>query len=174
MVYKALWLVCALSLSGCATMTTPTQSSDIDPVDASLLAAAKSVSQMAGELNAVQVSRRHLMLNREPAANPYIGFPLPVDVAHSSIVGPDTGPLALRTKFMWDGRADMALSAMAHYIGWEYREVGSTNGSPLMSVSIHSETSSAFDIFKSIGDQIGHGATVVVDEANGRIILHRG
>lgn len=155
----------AVALSGCSLITTKHEKTSTQtPVDISLMDAAKSVERMANRLQLAQ---------KDPSPAPYTGFPLPSDAVPQVDVSPATGPLASQVGLSWDGPAGPAIKAVAQYIGWKYQEEGAP-GDLAVPVSVHQDAGSAFGVFQSIGRQLGHGATVIVDEANARVVLRYG
>ena len=166
MLMSQLILLCAVTLSGCAILS-PTEEKQQEaqtPVDRSLMDAARSVEQMANQLRLAQ---------NDPPPAPYTGFPLPSDANAQVAVSPASGPLASQVALSWDGQAGPAIKAVAQYIGWKYQEEG-TPGDRVALVSVHQDAGSVFGVFQNIGRQLGRGVTVIVDDANSRIVLHYG
>lgn len=144
----AVGAVALMTLAGCAS-----QPRRPDPV--------------LGELNRSAASINHhlYLLDQLMQAN----------TAHPAFAkAPKSGPLATRIVLVWDGPAKAAIQTVATMIGYHIHCLGEAPASPV-TVSIHANGQSAFEVLRNIGWQSGKrlGITLEPDIKTVLVTYHR-
>lgn len=148
-------VVMALSACALSPAKRPAVEAEIDPI----------LSEIA--VHSAHVSAAVSSLLGQSAMNDGISAQVPPATFPMERLPPD---LAARVDVEWHGEIEQAVEALASFIGWDFAVVGARPPAPII-VLLESEGESAGHLLRSVGQQGGSRANVIVRAPARRIEL---